>query len=120
MLSEKAVAHLIGDQSPSHPSASQAANAPFLSWSDDDKPVPVARGPPSSGLVSRDVVVTSAAPAAVPFEAKSGSGTRSTLLTNQPSTEIASTRMVESTSPPKSSTAVPAASSVPTRARSFV
>lgn len=97
----KAVADLIGDESPSHSSASHTVNVPYLSGSDDIKPLADGRDPSSSGVACRDVV-SSADPGAVPSEANSGSGTRSILLTNYPSPAVGSIRTAVSTSPAKS------------------
>lgn len=99
---EKAVADLIGDANSSHPSASRAVNAPFITRSEDDKPMAATRDPPSSGVASPDVVLPTAVPGAVRSKTKSGSGIRSTLLTDQLSVAVASSQTSESTSPPRS------------------
>lgn len=98
---EKAVADLTGDRRPCHSSGQHAVEAFSISGSNDDKPIAFARVVPSSGVASRDVVVSSPVSGAVLSEARYGSNTRSILLNNQPSVEVSSTRSAESTSPPK-------------------
>lgn len=67
MPSKKAVADLVSDGRLSHPSASRAVNAFSLAGCNDDMPLAITLNAPFSGVASRDVVVTSAAPGAVPF-----------------------------------------------------
>lgn len=74
----------------------------FLAGSDDDKPLAAGQDPPSSGVVSYAAVAPSAVASAVLFEAKSASGARFSLLTNQQSAAVGSNRVAQSTSAPKS------------------
>lgn len=58
---ENTVADLIGDLSLSHSSASHAVSASSLAGINDDKPLEVAKDPPSPGVTSHVVVAPSAA-----------------------------------------------------------
>lgn len=70
--------------------------------SDDDRPLVVCQGPTSFG-VAGDASATPSVAAGTFFSgAKSASGTRFMLLTNQPSAVVTSNRTAESMSPRKS------------------
>lgn len=103
---EKAVVDLNFDVNPSHPSTSHAVNVSSLAVRDDDEPLEVCQRPPSFDVTCHVAAAQSVAAVAVPPEAKSASGSRSTLLTNEPSALVSSNWTSESTSPPKSDSGV--------------
>lgn len=97
-----AFADLIGDVFTSHPSGLHALNALSLAGSGYDRSSAAGQDFPFSAFMSHAAADPSDATGAVPFEAKSVRGTRSTLLTNQTSVAIASNRTAISNFPQKS------------------
>lgn len=95
---EKAVAVLTGDVRSSHHLLSHAVKAPAVTGSDDDKPLAVDHGPPSSDDASHAVVAPFVAVGALPSAVKSVTNSRLPSQTNLPSAAIVFNRMVESTS----------------------
>lgn len=91
---ENAVADLIGEISPSHPSASNAVSASSPVWSDDDKQLVVDHAAATSGVADHAGAATLDTSSMVPSEAKPASSTHSTLLSNHLSATATSNRMV--------------------------
>lgn len=98
---EKAVADPIFDVSPSHLSAKHAVAAPSRTGSDVDRAVEVGQDLPLSGVASHTDISQSSFTGSMLSETKYATDTCSTLLTNQPSTAVASNRTVEAASPPR-------------------
>lgn len=99
---QKAVADLNDYVSRSHPSASHGLNVSSFSESNGDRPLLVNQGLTASGVAGTAGATPSVATDTVPFMAKSGSGTRSMLLTTQPSAVATFSWTAESASPSKS------------------
>lgn len=97
---EKPVADLIGVVSPSHPSAPQVLNAPFLVGIDDDKSLAVGKGPLSSGVARRAAAARRFS--LLPYLPKQSPLALHALPTNQPSPADTFSRTAKSTSTPKS------------------
>lgn len=97
-----AVGDFIGFMSPSHLSASYDVNDSTRTGSDDHTPLMVGQAPPIPGVPVNGGSATLATSGKMPSDARSVSGTRSTLLTNQPSAVATSNRAADCTSPTKS------------------
>lgn len=92
----------IDDTNPSYASASLTVNVLSTAGSADDRLLGACKAPSSSCVAGEAVAAPSAAAVTVSSKAKSASGTRFTLLTNQPSAVDTCNEAAESTSPPKS------------------
>lgn len=93
----KGVADLIGEVSPSHPSASQDVSTFSSAGSNDDRPLVVDHAQNISSVLANAGAAMVVILGNVSSNVKSASSTRSMLLTNQPSAVARSNRTAEST-----------------------
>lgn len=99
---EKAMADLIGDISPSRPSASHALKTSTSTGSDDDRPFVVDQAPATLNVPANACSAMLVTAGTVLFEYKYARSTRFTLLTNKLFVLATSNSTEESTSKPKS------------------